>query len=135
MKIILVIWFFSTGIMGILKEDQNEALKKSMANGKEIYVDFCVTCHKVNGEGTLKIVPPLVKSDYLKKYQLESIRSVKYGQQGKIVVNGIEYNGVMPNPRLEDEEVADVMNYINNSWGNKIPGILTAEKVSKIENK
>lgn len=111
---------------------QNSELSKSMERGKEVYTDFCVTCHKVNGEGTPKVFPPVAKSDFLKKFQIESIRGVKYGQQGKIKVNGLEYNAAMPDPGLTDEEVADVMNFINNSWGNKISGIVTPDKVKKI---
>ncbi len=111
---------------------QNSELSKSMKRGKEVYTDFCITCHKVNGEGTPKVFPPVAKSDFLKKFQTESIRGVKYGQQGKIKVNALEYSAAMPDPGLTDEEVADVMNYINNSWGNKISGIVTPEKVKKI---
>lgn len=129
LTILLGIWTtLATNILFI----QNSELSKSMERGKELYTDFCVTCHKVNGEGTPKVFPPVAKSDFLKKFQTESIRGIKYGQQGKIEVNGLEYNAAMPDPGLTDEEVADVMNYINNSWGNKISGIVTPDKVKKI---
>jgi len=61
-----------------------------------------------------------------------SIRGVKYGQQQEIVVNGETYTTAMPNPRLEDEEIADVMNYILNSWGNASEDIVTLEEVEGI---
>jgi mono/diheme cytochrome c family protein len=115
-----------------MSTDQNADLKESIKRGKEIYTDFCVVCHKDNGEGTLKVFPPLADSDYLRNNQKESIKGVKYGQSGKIKVNGIEYNGTMTDLGLTDEEVADVMNYINNSWGNKIKGTVTPEMVKKI---
>jgi mono/diheme cytochrome c family protein len=111
---------------------QDTELSKSMARGKDVFNDFCIVCHKPNGEGTEKIFPPLAKSDFLVKYREESIRSVKYGQNGKIKVNGIEYNGNMPLPGLTDEEIADVMNYILNSWGNKSKKIVTINEVKSI---
>ena len=129
-------FIFCLGIYGSIASTsnsvQNGELSKSIERGKDVYTDFCITCHKVNGEGTPKVFPPVAKSDYLKKFQTESIRGVKYGQLGKIRVNDIDYNAALPDPGLTNEEVADVMNYINNSWGNKISGIVTAEMVKKI---
>lgn len=114
-------------------EPQNEKLKASMNRGEGIYMDFCVTCHMADGKGVGRTYPPLANSDYLGENQNASIRGIKYGMQGKIVVNGQTYNNVMMSMGLEDEEVADVMNYINNSWGNSIGSLITAEEVSKIE--
>jgi cytochrome c len=132
MKIVVVSLIFTLGLAGTLSDVQNPKLSESIERGKEIYTDFCVVCHKVNGEGTIKIFPPLAGSDYLRNNQKESIKGIKYGQSGKIKVNGVEYNGTMTDLGLSDEEVADVMNYINNSWGNKIKEIVTPEMVKKI---
>jgi mono/diheme cytochrome c family protein len=117
----------------ILALFQNDDLTKSIARGKEVYTDFCVTCHKPDGTGTPKFFPPLAKADYLTQHRTDAIRSVKLGQKGKITVNGIEYNGTMPNPGLSDEEVMDVMNYVMNSWGNKSKKIVTLEEVKSIK--
>lgn len=111
---------------------QDTELSKSMARGKDVYNDFCIVCHKPNGEGTEKIFPPLAKSDFLSKYREESIRTVRFGQKGKIKVNGIEYNGNMPLPGLTDEEIVDVMNYVFNSWGNKSEKTVTINEVNSI---
>ncbi len=111
---------------------QDTELSKSMARGKDVYNDFCIVCHKPNGEGTEKIFPPLAKSDFLSKYREESIRTVRFGQKGKIKVNGIEYNGNMPLPGLTDEEIVDVMNYVLNSWGNKSEKTVTINEVNSI---
>ncbi|MGC1205221.1 MAG: cytochrome c [Flavobacteriaceae bacterium] len=112
---------------------QNDALKQSIERGGEIYTDFCMTCHLPNGEGVENIYPPLAKSDYLFNNREASIRGIKYGQQGEIVVNGKTYNSVMVAMGLSDDEVTDVMNYITNSWGNKNDKIITEEEVSKIK--
>lgn len=112
---------------------QNSPLKSSMERGLEIYTDFCVACHLPNGKGVEKVFPPLANSDYLSKNREASIRGIKFGQNGEIVVNGIKYNNAMAPLGLSDDEVADVMNYINNSWGNKNSKIVTEEEVSKIK--
>jgi len=111
---------------------QDPELEESMERGSEIYADFCVTCHLEKGEGVANTFPPLAGADYLMENREASIRGVKYGQQHEIVVNGVTYNSAMPNPGLEDEEIADVMNYILNSWGNSSEDMVTIKEVEKI---
>lgn len=112
---------------------QTDPLQESIKRGEEIYSDFCVTCHLPNGEGVANVYPPLAKSDYLFKNRKESIHGIKYGQQGEIVVNGKKYNGVMAPLGLSDDEVADVMNYILNSWGNSSDKMVTEKEVASIK--
>ena len=111
---------------------QNKPLEQSIADGEEIYQDFCLQCHLDTGKGISGVFPPLVESDYLMNNIDLSIRGVKYGLSGPIVVNGEEYDGVMQNQGLDNEEIADVMNYILNSWGNKSTDLITEERVSNI---
>lgn len=109
-------------------------LQKSIARGKLIYNETCVNCHLGNGEGVMGTFPPLAKADFLLKQPDKSIAAVKYGLKGKITVNGVDYTMPMPNPGLDNEEIADVMNYIFNAWGNKSPiGIVTLKKVESIK--
>lgn len=115
------------------EKEQDKVLKESMARGQVIYKDFCVVCHQTNGEGVENVFPPLANSDYLKANRIESIKAVKFGQTGEIIVNGVTYNNAMAPLGLYDEEVADVMNYITNSWGNKNDKIFTVEEVAKLE--
>tara|TARA_B100000242_G_C42848462_1_gene394020 strand:- start:184 stop:447 length:264 start_codon:yes stop_codon:yes gene_type:complete len=84
------------------------------------------------GEGS-KGIPPLAKSDYLFNDIENSIHVVKNGMKGEIIVNNVKYNNVMESPGLDDEEVADVMNYILNSWGNSYDELITYEEVLKIK--
>ena len=112
---------------------QNKPLEQSIADGEEIYVDFCIQCHLDRGQGEPGKIPPLARSDYLIKDVNHSISGVKYGLRGPIVVNGEEYNGVMENQGLDDTEIADVMNYILNSWGNEFNEVITSERVASIE--
>ena len=129
-KVIVPIFLFvcSSELMA-----QDSDLKASMSRGEELYNDLCITCHMPNGEGVEKVFPPLAKSDFLVNFPKKSIRAVKYGMSGEITVNGQTYSTAMANPGLSDDEVADVMNYINHSWGNTINSLITEEEVSKIE--
>ena len=137
MKLIIVslITLASVVIISINQDNksQTDPLKESIQRGHEIYTDFCMSCHLPNGEGVEKVYPPLASSDYLIKNREASIRGIKYGQKGEIVVNQKTYNGFMAPMGLSDDEVADVMNYITNSWGNKNDKIVTEKEVSKIK--
>ncbi len=112
---------------------QESKLSESIARGREIYSDFCMQCHLADGKGTPKVFPPLAGSDWLVNKRKESIHSIKYGLNGPIKVNGVSYNSAMTPLGLEDEEIADVMNYIMNSWGNTQKKMVTVEEVAGIE--
>lgn len=109
-------------------------LEKSMARGAEIYTDYCIQCHLGKGEGVANTYPPLASSNWLTPEKRDqAIAVVKYGQQGEIVVNGVTYNGIMSNLGLYDDEVADVMNYIMNNWGNSQEQMVTEAEVEAIK--
>lgn len=111
---------------------QNKPLEQSIEDGALIYKDFCLQCHMAKGEGVPGSFPPLAQSDYLKNELVKSIQAVKYGMRGPITVNGEAYDGLMIAQGLDDEEVADVMNYILNNWGNKAEKQIFEEEVSAI---
>ncbi len=101
------------------KGDGNDDLARSIARGKQVYVENCITCHLGKGEGVKGAYPPLAGADYLMKDSTNRvIRALKFGLEGPILVNGVSYDGVMPEPGLDNDEIADVINYIRNSWGN-----------------
>jgi len=132
MKTLVLLYCCSVSVVVMLLFQDTE-LKKSMERGQEIYADFCVTCHLDKGEGVPYTFPPLAASDYVMENREGSIKAIKYGLQGEITVNGVTYNSAMAAMGLEDEEVADVMNYISNSWGNSSKAIVTIEEVAKIQ--
>jgi nitrite reductase (NO-forming) len=109
---------------------QNKTLAESIASGKQIYTNTCFACHQANGEGIASAFPPLAESDYLNADLERSINIVLHGKTGKITVNGKKYNSVMTKQTLTNEEVADVLTYVYNSWGNN----KTHVKVSDVIN-
>lgn len=110
---------------------QQKPLAQSIAEGEEIYIDFCMQCHMTNGEGVPGAFPPLANSDYLLDIE-KTIYALKFGLKGPITVNGKAYNSVMASQGLDDEEIADVMNYILRNWGNETEEVITEEKVTLV---
>ena len=106
-----------------------------MVRGEKVYSANCQSCHMPAGEGIPGTFPPLAKSDYLMKDQKRAIRSVLHGVSGEITVNGESYNMDMPAmDYLSDQDVADVLNYVQNNWGNKAKTAVTPAMV-KAERK
>lgn len=114
---------------------QEKILEESIEDGQWVYEDFCVRCHLPTGKGVSGVYPPLAGSNWLVDKVDESIASLKYGLEGQIKVNDETYNNVMPAQGLSDEEIADVMNYIMNSWENTQKEMITTQQVKAIEKK
>ena len=113
---------------------QKDSLSISIENGRILYDDFCIRCHLPNGKGQIGIIPPLAKSDFLYEHMEESIKALKFGGiDGEIIVNGVKYNSRMEKMGLYNDEIADVMNYILNSWGNNSDLMITEEYVDKLK--
>jgi len=71
----------------------------------------------------------LIQTEYLQDF-VKTACSIKNGLRGEIMVNGISYNQPMPASGLTDLEIAEIITYINNSWGNK-SGLSHVNEVSK----
>ncbi|PTX43629.1 cytochrome c [Christiangramia gaetbulicola] len=117
------------------KSSEKTPLTASVERGKKIYNELCVTCHLPNGKGIAGTYPPLDGSNWLTEKREESIRGVKYGMQGPIEVNGEKYDNIMTPMGLSDQEVADAMNYVMNSWSNNIKDMVTVEEVAAVQEK
>jgi nitrite reductase (NO-forming) len=110
------------------KFEQPYDLKASIERGKEVYTGNCQGCHMENGEGLPDVYPPLAKTDYIKKDAKHLINIVLKGREGEVTVNGKKYNTPMAaQDYLSDEQIADVYNYIRNSWGSKLAAILPSQ--------
>ena len=117
--------------------DNNSKIKfnQYMLEGKNLYTINCTNCHQQDGSGLGKLIPPLASADYLKNNLAASVYGIKYGMEGEIIVNGISYNQPMPaNPNLKNLDLAQIMTYIGNSWGNELGLIETEQIVKMLEN-
>jgi len=108
-----------------------ETMQERIEFGRETYMSVCQACHMADGSGIEGAFPPLAESDYLNEDLDRAVSAVVHGLQGEIVVNGETYNGVMPRQNLTDEEVANVMTYVLNNFGND-GGEVTPEQVQRV---
>jgi mono/diheme cytochrome c family protein len=101
----------------------------STVNGKQVYGAKCAACHQATGLGVAGVFPPLADSEWVLGDDKRLINILLHGVNGAMVVKGVEYKGAMPAWKsMSDEELAAVMTYIRNDWGNKAPAI-TAQAV------
>ena len=86
--------------------------------GQRVYNQICTACHQTSGLGVPGAFPPLAESDYLNADKGRAIDIVINGLSGPVTVNGKEYNGQMPAWQLADEDIANVLTFVYDSWGN-----------------
>ena len=117
-------------------------LVQQMDSGKEVYMKaatgggMCFTCHQTNGEGLAGQFPPLAGSDWVLGDKEKLIKISMYGLMGEIEVNGVKYNNVMAPPgippgSLTDDQIANVLTYIRNEWGNSASAV-SADEVATV---
>lgn len=95
-----------------------------MVLGKKVFAQNCMVCHQETGEGLPGVFPPLVDSEWVLAKPPHGdnhvVAVVLFGLQGPVSVKGTSYMGVMPPwHQLSNEEIASVITYIRNDWGNK----------------
>jgi nitrite reductase (NO-forming) len=95
-------------------------LEQQVAAGKSLYAGTCSVCHQDSGAGLPGVFPPLAGSDWLVGNDADAtIGVVLNGLSGPVKVNGQDYNSVMPPmSQLTDDEVANILTYVVNSWDN-----------------
>ncbi len=109
-----------------------------MVVGKRLYTQNCVVCHQTTGLGVAGQFPPLVGSEWVVGGGWHGdnhlVKILLQGLQGPIQVKGNTYNNVMPPwKQLSDDQIAAVLTYIRNDWGNAAPPI-TADFVKQIRD-
>lgn len=104
-------------------------------DGSAVYARICAACHQQNGQGVPGAFPPLAGSEWVKGDPLIPILIVLNGLAGSIEVKGVTYNNIMPawGSQLSSEEIAGVLTYVRNSWGNEVEEIapILVEQVRK----
>lgn len=100
-------------------------------SGKIVYDANCAACHLADGKGVPGVFPPLANSDFFQQRPYEMAHIVLHGRSGELVVNGEHYNSVMPPQDLNDEQVADVINYVSMAL-NGGKAVLTPEQVKQM---
>ena len=99
--------------------------KEMMTKGQAVYQKICFACHQNDGSGKpagspVPLAPPLTGSDWLNDDD-RIIRVVLRGLSGEITVGDVTMTGVMPPAHmlLTDKEIAQVLSFVRNNWGNE----------------
>jgi len=108
---------------------------ESMKRGQAVYSRTCIACHQPTGMGIPPVFPPLAGSEWVAKDASIAVRNIINGMQGPITVKGVPYNSMMPAvTTLSEKEIADVVTFVSNSWGNTGPTV-TEDEVKAIKTK
>ena len=106
-----------------VKKEQ-PTLAASMKRGSVVFQSYCLACHQANAAGVPNLYPPLIKTKYVLGEKNALITIVLKGLTGEIQVGEDTFNGMMPPHNfLTDQQAADVLTYVRNSFGNKAPQI------------
>ena len=100
-------------------------------NGQALFESNCSSCHQSTGLGLPGSFPPLAKSDFLMGRKDMGAAILLHGINNEpITVNGKHFQGVMPQLSLTDDQIASILTYVRNSWGNK-GGLVKVTDVKK----
>ena len=130
-KSIIILFFLST-LTGIFYSCQTaERIQQDAyyVNGRDLYIKHCQNCHGANGEGLGELAPPLTDTVYLKQNKAQLACFIKNGLSAPVTVHGKVYEGMMPDLNMADIDLAQVIVYITNSFGNK-QGMYSTEKIA-----
>jgi len=109
------------------KEDEARIAKRTTAKGAELFNTVCAACHQRDGQGNDRF-PPLAGSEWVTGDKKRLINVVLQGLEGEIKVKGKSYNNVMPKlDNLKDEDIAQILTYVRQNFGNNSSAISTTE--------
>lgn len=129
---IIKAWVESGAVYGTPAPGEHAVSKReSIEFGRQLFTMACLPCHQANGQGIPEKFPPLAASDFLNADRNRAIKILLDGRQGELVVNGHTFNNTMPRFPLTDEEIANVLTYVYNSFGNS-GGQVTPDEVKTL---
>ena len=104
------------------------SLKAVVTRGQAVYNKTCLSCHQADGSGVTNLNPPLIQTKWVLGPKSVIIRQVLKGSSGTVEIDGDTFKNTMPpQPKLTDQEIADVLTFVRNSFGNKASLVSAAE--------
>jgi mono/diheme cytochrome c family protein len=132
---ILTFFVFSCAEKKEEEKDPAKAQIEGYYEGKALFEAKCVACHQKSGEPSVKLYPPLKNSDYLRNNPAKIACIIRNGVNEDLTVNGQEYKIKMQGfNALSAQEISQIYNYINNSWGNDYGTKSTDEVIEDLKN-
>lgn len=109
------------------KQPAAQNLNASIQRGKAVYSTLCVACHQADGGGVPNLNPPLIKTSHVLGDKKRLINILLNGMQGEDI-DGESYSNVMPPvSQFSNQQIADVLTYVRNSFGNKASAVTLAD--------
>ncbi len=122
----LLWWNGREGVQEFVPKRVDQSVAQLISRGKKVY-NVCKTCHQVSGLGLPPTYPPLVESPFIADKDA-LIKIMLHGLTGQISVDGVLYDETMPPaPLRNDYDLAAVMTYVRQAWGNNKDAIRPAE--------
>ena len=104
------------------------SLQQSIDRGKVVYGTYCLSCHQADGSGVPNLNPPLIQNTWVLGPKNVLIEQVLKGSRGKVEIDGETFhNSMPPMAHLTDQQIADVITFVRNSFGNKASRVAPAE--------
>jgi mono/diheme cytochrome c family protein len=103
-------------------------IQKSIIEGKKVFSKYCISCHQADGGGVPDLNPPLIKTPYVLGDKEKLIKIILNGLNENIEIEDQVFTNPMPALNiLKDQEIADVLTYVRNSFGNKASAVTPAD--------
>lgn len=103
-------------------------LQASITRGNTVYATFCLSCHQADGSGVPNMNPPVIKNNWVLGSKTVLIQQILKGSNGKVEIDGEKFHNTMPaQAHLTDQQIADVLTFVRNSFGNKASIVTQAE--------
>jgi mono/diheme cytochrome c family protein len=129
-SIYFVIVLFVLLASSFTNKQQPPGIKASIERGKIVYTGTCLACHQADGLGVQRMNPPLVKTKWVLGDKKALAKIVLNGLKGgEIVIDGDDFHNPMPpqGGQLTDQQIADALTYVRNSFGNKASAVTVAD--------
>lgn len=127
----IVAVLITAGLLGSCQSEEELLKKKYIAEGMVLYRSQCQNCHQIDGTGFEKLIPPLTDTLYLRENRDRLACIIRYGMDEPILIKGVLYDQPMvANDRLTAMEIAEILTYITNAFGNS-QEMFTIEEVQQ----
>jgi mono/diheme cytochrome c family protein len=132
LRLLFVLLCFSPALLFAQKKStatsSSAILQQSINRGKTVYQSICLTCHQADGSGVPSLNPPLQKTKWTLGPASTIIKMILKGSQGTVVIDDDPFSNTMPaQPQLTDQQIADVLTYVRNNFGNKASRVTPAQ--------
>lgn len=114
---------------GVAKPKPIDAANSQMVNGKKVFIDNCIACHVINGEGISSMIPAFKGNGTIQGQSSESMTHILLNGSKGAITRSNPTGAAMPAFawKLTDTQIADVLTYIRNEWGNAAQAVSPRE--------